>query len=70
MLDRFGEGYYMAQYEDKEILGDKLAVSLRRTDSLVAGTPGFIYSPDTKRCTILLNNVALVEIPSASGCAR
>lgn len=70
MLDSFGEGYYMAQYEDKEILGDKRAVSLRRTDSLVAGTPGFIYSPDTKRCTFLLNNVALVESPSANGCAR
>ena len=70
MLDSFGEGYYMAQYDDKEILGDKRAVSLRRTDSLVAGTPGFIYSPDTKRCTFLLNNVALVESPSASGCAR
>lgn len=70
MLDSFGEGYYMAQYDDKEILGDKRAVSLRRTDSLVAGTPGFIYSPDTKRCTFLLNNVALIESPSASGCAR
>ena len=70
MLDSFGEGYYIAQYDDKEILGDKRAVSLRRTDSLVAGTPGFIYSPDTKRCTFSLNDAALVQSPSANGCVR
>lgn len=70
MLDSFGEGYYMAQYDDKEILGDKRAISLRRTDSLVAGTPGFIYSPESKRCTFSLSDVTLVESPSANGCVR
>ena len=70
MLDSFGEGYYMSQYDDKEILGDKRAISLRRTDSLVAGTPGFIYSPESKRCTFSLSDVTLVESPSANGCVR
>ena len=70
ILDGFGEGYYMAQYEDEEILGDKRAISLRRTDSLTAGTPGFIYSPDSRRCKFTLKEVSLVSTPSAKGCVR
>jgi hypothetical protein len=70
ILDSFGEGYYMAQYEDKEILGDKRAVSLRRIDSLAAGTPGFIYSPDSKKCVFSLNEVPLVGAPTVNGCVR
>lgn len=70
ILDSFGEGYYMAQYEDKEILGDKRAVSLRRIDSLAAGTPGFIYSPDSKKCVFSLNEVPLVGAPTVNRCVR
>lgn len=70
MLDVFGEGFYIAQYVDEEILGEKRSISLRRIERLEAGTPGFIYSPANKKCVFSLRDASLVAVPSAKGCAR